>query len=244
MGGTLAWISGASGAIGGALADVAQAAGARVIDISRSGRPGLPTVRADLADPACWPDVAASFRRELADFDGERVLFVHAAGSVGPIGFAGEGDHDAYARSAVLNAAAPLALGDAFLAAVRDLPIRRELVMLTSGAASSVYAGWSVYGPGKAAIDQWVRDVGAEQEQRGGVRVLAIAPGTVATAMQGQIRETSERDFPQRPKFVGLHERGELAEPGDVARRIWSLLDDGPPTGSVVDLRKPAAPAG
>lgn len=238
MADTIVWISGASGAIGRALADVAAGGGARVIDISRRGRAGLECVSVDLADPSAWPQVAASFRRELEAFDGERAVFVHAAGAVGPIGYAGEVDDDAYARSAVLNAAAPQALGHHFLAAARDLSCRRELVMLTSGAASSVYPGWSAYGAGKAAIDQWVRDVGAEQAQRGGVRVLAVAPGTVATGMQGEIREASERDFPQREKFVGLHERGELADPADVAQRIWALLDDGPDGGSVIDLRK------
>lgn len=234
---SLIWISGASGGIGRALSRTVPWDGARVIGISRSAPDGIDHVQADLSDPSSWPAVGASFEKELAGFDGERVVFVHAAGTVDPIGFAGEVDTDTYSRSVVLNSAAPQALGHMFLAAVRDLDAERALVMLTSGAAKSVYPGWTAYGAGKAAIDQWVRNAGAEHQARGGVRVLSVAPGTVDTEMQAQLRKTSEADFPHQKKFVDLHEAGKLADPEDVARTIWGLLDRDLDSGSVVDLR-------
>lgn len=237
MAGSLVWISGASSGIGAALADAVPWDGARVIDVSRRGRPGAEHVAADLADPSSWAAVGASFRRELEGFDGERVVFVHAAGTVEPVGFAGEVDTDAYAANVILNSAAPQALGHLFLAAARHLSMPRHLVLITSGAAHSVYAGWSSYGAGKAAIDQWCRNAGAEQSARGGVRVLAVAPGTVDTASQGRLRETSEEDFPQRQKFVDLHQAGKLSDPHEVATKIWGLLERSLDNGSVVDLR-------
>ncbi len=126
-----------------------------------------------------------------------------------------------------LNSAAPQVLGQLFPAAARDVSARRHLVMLTSGAAKSVYEGWTSYGAAKAAIDQWVRDAGAEQNTRGGVQVLSVAPGTVDTGMQQQLRMTDEQSFPMRQKFLDLHAAGGLSEPADVADN-----------GSVVDLRK------
>jgi NAD(P)-dependent dehydrogenase (short-subunit alcohol dehydrogenase family) len=235
---SLIWISGASGGIGRALAGTVPWDGARVIGISRTPAEGVDHVEADLSDPSSWPAVAASFEKELAGFDGERVVFVHAAGTVEPIGFAGEVDTDAYAANVVLNSAAPQVLGHLFLAAARDVQADRHLVMLTSGAAKSVYPGCTAYGAGKAAIDQWVRDAGAEQEVRGGVRVISVAPGTVDTGMQAQLRQTSEDDFPSREKFVDLHEAGKLTDPEEVAGQMWSLLDKPLDNGSVVDLRK------
>lgn len=232
------WISGASTGIGRALAAAVPWEDARVIDISRTGGAGLEHVEADLSDPASWPVVAQSFAQELRDFSGDVVVFVHAAGTIEPMGYAGEVDGDAYARGIVLNSAAPQALGHAFLSAARDVDARRHIVMLTSGAAKSVYPGWSSYGAGKAAVDQWVRNAGAEQDDRGGVEVIAITPGTVDTDMQERIRETSERDFPRRSKFVELHEQGELEDPDRVARQIWELLDRDLDNGSVVDLRE------
>ena len=85
--------------------------------------------------------------------------------------------------------------------------------------------------------------MGAEQAERGGVHVMAVAPGTVDTAMQRMIRETSEESFPQRQKFVDLHEGGKLREAEEVAREIWSLLDRDLDDNSVLDLRDLPEPA-
>jgi benzil reductase ((S)-benzoin forming) len=193
---------------------------------------------ADLADPSAWSAIGAAFHRELQGFDGDQVAFIHAAGTVDPIGFAADMDSEAYSHNVLLNSAAPQVLGQRFLAAAQSLDVRRHLVMLTSGAAQSVYPGWTSYGAGKAAVDQWVRNAGAEQDRRGGVRVLAIAPGTVDTAMQERLRDVSHEDFPHRQKFQDLHEQGRLSDPLDVARQIWTLIDQGLDNGSVVDLRR------
>ncbi len=239
---SLVWISGASSGIGQALAATVPWDGARVINISRHDCPGTEHLEADLADPSVWPRVGASFREELDGFAGGTVAFVHAAGTVEPIGFAGEVDTAAYRANVLLNGAAPQVLGHLFLAAVRAVEARRHLVMVTSGAASSVYAGWSSYGAGKASVDRWCRNVGAEQVRRGGVQVLAVAPGTVDTSMQAQLRDTTEEDFPKRQKFVDLHQSSQLSDAEGVARRIWALLERGLDNGSVVDLREMAGP--
>lgn len=238
MSSSLVWISGASSGIGLAMVETVPWEGARVIGISRRAAPGVEHLQADLADPSSWATVGDSFRRELDHFDGDRVAFVHAAGVVEPIGFAGEVDTAAYTANVLLNSAAPQVLGHLFLAAARDVAASRHLVMLTSGAASSVYAGWTAYGAGKAAVDQWVRNAGAEQSMRGGVQVLAVGPGTVDTAMQEQFRAASQEAFPKRQKFLDLHKEGKLSDPGEVAAAMWGLLDRGLDNGSVVDLRQ------
>ncbi|HEX4365092.1 MAG TPA: SDR family NAD(P)-dependent oxidoreductase [Solirubrobacteraceae bacterium] len=234
---SLVWISGASSGIGAALATTVPWDGARVLGVSRR----LPAigehVEADLADPASWQRVGQSFEQELAGWSGERVVFVHAAGVIDPIGFVGEIDTDAYVRNVILNSAAGQVLGHMFLAASKEVDARRQVVMLTSGAAKSVYPGWASYGAAKAALDQWVRDAGAEQELRGGAHVVAIAPGTVDTGMQRRLRETTEHDFPKRQKFVDLHRDDALADPEQVATQIWALLDRRLENGAVVDLR-------
>jgi len=236
--GSLVFVSGASSGIGAALARSVPDPGARVIDISRRGGAGCEHFRADLAEPAGWRAVASLFERELEGFAGERVVFFHAAGTLQPIAFAGEGDPEAYRRGVLLNAASLPVLGDAFLRAARGTEAPCLLVNLGSGAAHSVYEGWSCYGAGKAASDQWVRIAGAEQERRGGrCRLLSVAPGVVATAMQEEIRRSSPRDFPDVGKFVRLHEAGVLREPDAVAREIWALLASDFENGAVIDLR-------
>ena len=128
-------------------------------------------------------------------------------------------------------------MGDAFLRAGRDLGCRRQLVLLSSGAARRTYPGVAAYGAAKAAVDQWVRAAGKEQCRRGNVQVIAVSPGRVATAMHDQLRAAPDDQLPDRPEFIRLYEEGLLSDPGDVARRLWSLLDRPTITsGQVLDL--------
>lgn len=236
--GNLVLITGASSGIGRALARSVPWADARVIDISRRGGAGLEHFAADLADPAGWRAVAELFEKQVSGFQGERVALFHCAGTLEPIGPAGGVDPEAYTSAVLLNSAAPQVLGDAFLRAAARTRAACSLVMISSGAARSVYEGWSAYGAGKAALDQWVRVAGAEQARRGGrCRILAVAPGVVETAMQETIRATSPEAFPEVARFVELHERGELRDPLEVAREVWSLLDRELENGAVLDLR-------
>jgi benzil reductase ((S)-benzoin forming) len=235
---SLVIVTGGSSGIGLALAESVPWPDPRIIDVSRRGGPGSLHVRADLADPAHWAPVRELFERELAGFEGERAVLFHSAGTLDPIGFAGEVDGEAYTRNVLLNSAAPQVLGDAFLRAAQHTSARCQLVMIGSGAASNVYEGWSSYCAGKAAVDHWVRTVGAEQRRRGDrVQVLSVAPGVVATAMQEEIRATPESRFPELSRFVELHEAGELRAPGAVAADLWALLDRRLENGSVLDLR-------
>ena len=240
---TVVWISGASSGIGAALVRTHPFDDALVVDISRSGgTPGTEHLAADLADPAAWDEVAADFTRRLDD-GATRAVFVHNAGVVEPVAPAERADAQAYRRNVLVNAASPPVLGQAFLAAVTAWGGRSDLVMLSSGAASSPYHSWSGYCAGKAAVEMWVRTVGLEQQARAdrgerACRVVAVSPGVVATAMQEQLRATDERDFPAVDRFRGLHEQGQLTEPDDAARGIWTLLRrDDVDNGAVVDLR-------
>jgi benzil reductase ((S)-benzoin forming) len=238
MPGALVFVTGGSSGIGLALARAVPWPDARVIDISRRGAPGMEHFAADLADPASWAKVAELFARELRGLAGERAVFVHAAGTLAPIGFAGEVDPAAYARQVLLNSASLQVLGDAFLRAARDTRARCMLLNIGSGAARNVYEGWSAYCAGKAASDHWVRTVGAEQARRGNrCRVVSVAPGVVATAMQEEIRGTSERDFPSVARFRELHATGALRDPDRVARELWALLEKDFENGAVLDLR-------
>ena len=234
----LIFITGGSSGIGAAMARAVPYSGARVIDISRRGSAGLEHFEADLADPDQWSRVAKFFSWETKGFDGERVVLIHSAGTLQPIGFAGEVPADEYARQVLLNSASPQVLGDAFLRAVREISAACYLVMISSAAARNIYEGWSAYGPGKAAVDQWVRTAGAEQQRRGGrCRLLSVAPGIVATDMQAEIRATPSVAFPDVGRFVDLHETGQLRDPDEVAREIWALLGQDLDNGAVLDLR-------
>jgi benzil reductase ((S)-benzoin forming) len=235
----LAIVTGASSGLGLAIATRVPFE-ARVIDISRSGPPtstGIEHHPADLGDPESWSEVTTAIREWISNEEPERSALVHAAGTLTPMGFAGEVEDDPYMDNVLLNSAAGQVLGHAYLSAVAVRPGTHDLVMISSGAASSTYPGWSSYGAGKAALNQWVRYVGDEQKLRGGVRVSAIAPGVIDTDMQTQIRSMSKKEFPQVERFEKLHAEGDLVSPDDAASKFWRVIETGLETGSVVDLR-------
>lgn len=236
---TVVVVTGGSSGLGAALLASAPDA-ARLVDVSRSGPPSLDRevthVPADLADPGSWTAVGETLAEEVGQAT-DRIVFWHAAGTIDPIGFAGEVEAEAYLRNVLLNAACGQVLGNRVLSAMLgSSAARKELCHISSGAARKAYPGWSAYGAGKAALDHWVRAVHEEQARRGGVRVLSVAPGVVATGMQRTIRTTDPRDFPQVDRFHDLHRRGHLADPHEVAARLWALLEEAdlPP---LVDLR-------
>jgi benzil reductase ((S)-benzoin forming) len=117
--------------------------------------------------------------------------------------------------------------------------------MLSSGAATKAYPGWSAYNAGKAAVEHWVRSVGLEEaaierESAGavkGCRVIAVAPGVVDTAMQGEIRAVDEQAFPAVERFRELKRSGGLTTPEQAAAGLWAVIAAQYPTGSVLDLR-------
>jgi len=241
--GALVWITGASSGIGAALVRTLPWPDAEVIGVARRAPSGCSHLPADLATEEGWAVLARDFAERLVRGGHTRVALVHAAGSLEPMGFAREVDTAAYTRNVLLNSAAPQVIGQAFLAATAGLTVRRDLVLLSSGAARTVYPGWSSYGAGKAALDQWCRTAGAEEAARDGAVVLAVAPGTVATAMQERLRAAPVASFPARDRFVQLHEQGRLADPDEVALRIWAVVDAGHASGSVLDLRDLPQPA-
>jgi len=237
--GTLCFVSGGSSGIGRALIETLPFAPARVVNLSRRPAGGGVHVAVDLAEPAGWQRAIEVFEKEIARFTGERVIFVHAAGTLTPIGFAGEVEPSAYGRNVLLNAAAPQVLGDGFLRALHATRAEALLLLIGSGAATSVYEGWSGYGAGKAAVEQWTRTVGAEQSRRGGrCRVVCVAPGVAATAMQEEIRATDRERFPEVARFVALEREGALRDPVEVARELWALLGRDLENGAVLDLRR------
>ncbi len=230
-------ISGASSGIGAAIATQAADAGHSVASISRRPGPGQ-HLAADLSDPKAWTGVGDWIEGMINAQPWDRVVFVHNAGVIEPIGFAGEVNIGDATANIILNSAAPQVLGSRFIAAVSKLVCPAQLMLISSGASKSPIQGWSSYCAGKAAADMWAATAGSEQELRGNrITVLSIAPGVVDTEMQGAIREAPEDGFPSSERFHELHSGGGLASADDVAATLLALAQvDAGQTFSGIDI--------
>ncbi len=220
-------ITGVSGGLGAALFDAAYDRGDRVVALGRrftdrqrdlaAEDPGRVTLhRVDLADLGAVPG-----RDTLVDLLGgaTEVVLVHNAGVVQPIGAVAELDRDQLARAVAVNLGAVMVLTNEFLAATRQAE-RVHVLFVSSGAAAHVVEGWAAYCATKAGGDMFIKVLAAQVDGDPRVSVASVNPGVMDTPMQAAIRAAPAGYFPGRDRYVGLHDRGELPSPEQVARTL------------------------
>jgi len=168
--------------LGRALAEHLSRDGWRVVVDARTA--------AELREAAIgWPDAFVlpgdvtneAHRAELVAAAGERLdLLVLNASSLGQTPLPPLAEYRAEELRAVLetNTVAPLLLVQRALPALRAAAGR--VVAISSDAAVEGYPGWGGYGASKAALDQLVRVLAAEEP---GVRAYAVDPGDMRTRM-------------------------------------------------------------
>ncbi|HJR63190.1 MAG TPA: SDR family oxidoreductase [Gemmatimonadaceae bacterium] len=236
-------VTGHTRGLGAAIAAHLLARGIRVLGIARNGNAELGARYPDsLVQAELDLGHAAAFivwlRRDIvADFVGasQVALLINNAGVVQPVGPLDTQDPEVAARAVVLNVAAPLALSAAFVRATGRARERR-ILHISSGAGRNAYSGWSVYCASKAALDHHARAVTLDRTPR--LRIASVAPGVIDTDMQTEIRATSEREFPDRQRFVRMKEEGELLSPDRAGSAVVEhLLSDAFGREPTIDLR-------
>ncbi|MEY5100017.1 MAG: hypothetical protein RJA36_2736 [Pseudomonadota bacterium] len=126
---------------------------------------------------------------------------------------------------------APMQLTGAFLRATQAWVDAgwlgaRKVLNISSGLGRRPMAAQAPYCAVKAGLDHFSRCVALEQAERpGGARIVALAPGVIATGMQLQLRSADPAHFPDRARFVGLHEQGLLASPEQAAAQVLAWLE-------------------
>lgn len=226
---TRAILSGHSRGLGAAVATELLARGIPVLGLARHlntelaqrHSQALQQVALDLADASALARWLAG--DALAPFlaGARTVLLINNAGLLQPIGPLGTQDAAAIARAVGVNLAAPLLLSNALANACAG-GVECRILHVSSGAARSAYAGWSVYGATKAALDQHARAVALEGSPD--LRICSLAPGVIDTSMQAEVRASTLAQFPQRPRFDALKHDGRLQPAEACAARLVAYL--------------------
>jgi NAD(P)-dependent dehydrogenase (short-subunit alcohol dehydrogenase family) len=198
------------------------AIGRHFTDVQRAGADAEPDrirlYEADLAEPASVPDAGA-----LGDFLRGECVLIHNAGTVEPIGPVGKLPRPAVLAAVAVNLTSPMLLTDAFLAA-RPAGAVTRVLYVSSGATVRIIESWAAYSATKRGAEMFF-DVVAAQEPD--AYVVNVNPGVMDTDMQAVLRDS---DFPERDRYAGLHERGELPDPTEIAHRIIAEHIDRPVT--------------
>jgi NAD(P)-dependent dehydrogenase (short-subunit alcohol dehydrogenase family) len=191
--GKIALITGGTTGIGAATAKLFQAEGATVIvtgssaktvEIARRDLPGIEVVVSDQADTKASKALVDQVKAKHGRID---VLFVNAGiGAFAPLESVDEASFDRQfninVRGAyfIIKHAAPV------------IPDGGAIVLTASTAASSGFAGASVYSATKAALRSFGRTLAAEFAPRN-IRVNTVSPGPIETPIFGKSGLTQQQ---------------------------------------------------
>jgi NAD(P)-dependent dehydrogenase (short-subunit alcohol dehydrogenase family) len=224
-------VTGASRGLGLALARQLLAAGGRVLTISRhpaglaAGAGVLEQWTADLADAA---PVAARLETWLRSLDPAALAsatLVNNAGVISRLAPLAAVPAADLANAVRVGLEAPMLLSAAFLHATADWTLPRRLLLVSSGLGRRAMAGSASYCAAKAGLDHLARALALEEAARPhGARVVSLAPGVIDTDMQVQLRAADPALFPDRGRFVGLKNDGQLDSPDEAATRMLRYL--------------------
>lgn len=231
-------ITGATGGIGAAVAELLHEAGHDVILTGRSaerlddmarrltgprrddaalsaetGEARVRTLVLDLSDPR---RIEPSFAGvELPSLDG----VVHSAGIV-KLGAVAESRADDWIDQFTVNTAAPAELTRLLLPTVRAT--RGHVVFVNSGSGLRASPGWGAYAASKHALRALADSLRAEEPE---IRVTSVYPGRTASEMQRRVRMQEGGDYDPEAYM----------SPHTVARVIVNALAT-PPDGTVTDV--------
>jgi len=148
-------------------------------------------------------------------------ILVNNAAVLAPIGKTWEVDPAQWEQLIKINVIGPYLCTRAILPQMLDRGDGR-IINITSGAANKNIVGWSAYSASKAAMNRFTATLAVEVSDTD-IVVAGVSPGVVDTAMQSQIRRTSQSAFPLVEQFKKYYEEELLFAPDEPAQLILWL---------------------
>lgn len=219
-------VTGASRGLGAGIAKYCQAQGMNLAVCARHRPPidageRVLSMSADVTRESDMLAFADAVQKRFSVID----LWINNAGVLEPVKPLRECSSEEFARHLEINVLGVFHGSKLYANHVRRRGGEGVLVNISSGAATSAYAGWAAYCAGKAAVDR-MTEVLALEEAAAGLHAYSIAPGIIDTDMQAKIRQTSATDFPMVGKFLALKQDDLFSSAEFVAARLVELAFD------------------
>ena len=219
-------ITGGSKGIGKAIAEKYTSENYSVFSIARSisENNNFTQIKADLSNVTDALKAINTIFKQIDTATVKNITLINNAGTLGEINSVGKLNAKNIAQTIQLNTTTPLILSNEFILLTKNWAAKKQIINISSGAATNPYQGWSTYCTSKAALDMMTKVIAEEQNEFvNGVKCVAIYPGVVDTAMQTTIRETSETDFKNVQRFIDLKNNNELYTTEFVANKMYEI---------------------
>jgi len=216
--GKVCLVTGASGAIGAAIARRFRQEGACLALGFRTAKPDV--ICEEVGDrPSCvlcycfdvanGEQVRDAVRTVESEF-GRIDVLVNCAGVIGPIGPLETSDASDWARTIEINLYGSMHLARAVIPGMRE---RRQgkIILLSGGGAAYARPFFTAYSSSKAAVVRFAESLGQELEDAN-IQVNAIAPGPIKSRMWDQMRAAGPSGGPKL-----LEELKQMDETGGAA---------------------------
>lgn len=162
------------------------------------------------------------------DFDFTDVLqliLINNAGVIGSIERISQQSQSDIQEVLTVNTIAPMLLTQMIL---KQFPKKQPLVLvnISSGAGKRAIPSWASYCASKAALDLFSLTIYEEEKELGrSLKVYAVSPGVVDTAMQTKIRSAHRPTFSSLETFIQLKDQNLLVSTSLVVEKLQQLLD-------------------
>ncbi|KAI5809293.1 short-chain dehydrogenase [Pyronema omphalodes] len=222
-------ITGASRGIGSAIVShLLSTSSANLFLVSRTAAPMEELKQAHngrvdyLAVDMAADDASAKIKEALAAaFDGKGRLdaLVLNHGVLDPVSKVQDADVREWKMGFMVNFFSGVALTQALLPALRES--KGRVIFVSSGAATTAYPAWAMYGSSKAAMNHFCLSLATEVPE---ITAVSIRPGVVDTQMQKEIRTAHVQAMGEgNQRFQNFHKDGKLLRPDQPGNVIAKL---------------------
>ena len=235
-------ITGTSRGIGEALTQRILEDGNTVLGISRKQSEALKAatyhhLSFDLTETARFNQIMEKINEIFDTQSFNFACLINNASAVEPVGSIEKCPAAEIETHVKIGLVAPMLLTSMFIKRFADEKIRKKVVFISSGAAFTPLADESIYCSSKAGINMLAQCIGLEQKDKEfGFEVHTIGPGMVDTSMQLAIRSKTSEEFVLAGFFKQAFEDGKLQEPGKVAEKIFTILENKYEQGKYVSV--------
>lgn len=155
------------------------------------------------------------------------LILINNAANLGQIAYVGHQNTESFKKIFEVNTIALAILINTVLKQYKHNQSQKIIINISSGAASYPMDGMSGYSSSKAALEMISKTVALENgSNKGLVKIYAVAPGIVDTAMQDEIRQADSSQFSASEKFKGYKEDGHLTSPEKVASTLMKIIEN------------------